>query len=132
MIELLAAAAIVCERPRVVDGDTIRCANTADVRLLAIDAPDRSWSTPCKEGRPYYVCDDAAAERATVRLRLAMATGRVVVHPVTTDRYGRIVARVEVGGKDMSCHQLAGKVARYVERYDNGSQIRSRCASFAK
>ena len=129
LIELMMAAAPICEQPKVVDGDSIRCANLGDVRLLAIDAPDRTWSRPCKQGRPHYVCDDAAAERATVRLRLALASGTVEVHPVTRDRYDRLVARVTVDGRDMSCHQLSGGVARYVERYDNGRAIARLCST---
>ncbi|WP_265562495.1 thermonuclease family protein [Sphingomicrobium arenosum] len=122
----LFAAAMVCHDPRVVDGDTIRCRDQGLVRMLAIDAPDRTSSRPCRQGRSHYVCDDAAARASTQSLD-RMLVGRVTIHPVTRDRYGRMVARVEANGRDLSCAQIVAGHARYVERFDNSGLIAARC-----
>lgn len=119
--------ALLCIAAVVIDGDSLRCRNLGEIRLLAIDAPDRTSSRPCREHFGDHRCDDAGAKAAKVSLREAMALGPVRVEPVTRDRYGRTVALVTAGGHDLSCWQLARGQARYIVRYDNGGRVAKLC-----
>jgi endonuclease YncB( thermonuclease family) len=49
---------IVCIAPAVIDGDSLRCHQIGQVRLLSIDAPDYRRSRPCREGFGDHVCSD--------------------------------------------------------------------------
>lgn len=104
--------AIICEQPRAVDGDTIRCANIPRaIRLIGIDAPELPGH--CRPGRICTPGDGHAARRALAAL---LAAGPVVVHPSPqSDRYGRILAHVLAAGISASCAQIATNwaVARY-------------------
>jgi endonuclease YncB( thermonuclease family) len=117
---------VTCAAPRVVDGDSINCSNLGRVRLLGIDAPDRMSSSPCRGGYGNHVCDDEGSRRAKQSLAVAM-TGRVTVQPVTRDRYGRMIAMVSAGGRDLSCWQINQGVARYIPSYDNGRRVARQC-----
>lgn len=101
----------MCDAPRAIDGDTIRCANLhARVRLLGIDAPELAGH--CRRGRACAPGDGAASMAALAKL---IAGGRVVIHGAGHDRYGRILARVTVGRVDLSCAMLAAGAA--IPRY---------------
>lgn len=103
--------AILCQAPRAVDGDTIRCANLSErVRLFGIDAPELAGH--CRPGRACTPGDGEASARALAAL---LARGAVWVKPAGHDRYGRILARVEIGGVDASCSMLGlgAAVPRY-------------------
>lgn len=102
---------IVCEAPRAIDGDGIRCANLpVGVRLIGIDAPELPGH--CHRGRVCTPGDGFAARAAMAAL---LTRGRVTVSPVGFDRYGRILARVTVGRIDLSCRLIATGAA--VRRY---------------
>lgn len=121
------AAALACAAPVAVDGDTLRCANlAAPVRLLGIDAPELPGhcrrGRACAPGNPYAAWDELAA---------ALRGAVVTVQPVAHDRYGRIVAQVFAGGRDLSCHQLARRRAVYVPRWDNGHRVAMACPAHA-
>jgi endonuclease YncB( thermonuclease family) len=106
-----APPAILCQAPRAVDGDTIRCANLpVRVRLLGIDAPELPGH--CRPGRQCTPGDGAASTRALAAL---LARGAVWVQPAGHDHYGRILARVQAGGIDTSCRMIATGAA--VPRY---------------
>lgn len=106
-----APPAIVCERPRVSDGDTLSCRNlSARVRLIGIDAPEMPGH--CNPGRRCTPGNGAASKRALVGL---VQTGPVVVRPQGYDRYDRILGRVSVNGVDLSCAMVAQ--GRAVYRY---------------
>jgi endonuclease YncB( thermonuclease family) len=105
----------LCLAAAAVDGDTLRCANVAEangrVRLARIDAPE--MATP--EGPP------AKAALA------AMLTGAVRCEQVDAspdwrgfqahDRYGRIVARCSVEGRDLGAAMLrAGQAVKWPRR----------------
>ncbi|OYZ15655.1 MAG: hypothetical protein B7Y35_06185 [Sphingomonadales bacterium 28-64-96] len=104
--------AIICEAPRAIDGDTIRCANIpVAVRMIGIDAPELPGH--CRKGRSCTPGDGYAAQRA---LAAMLAAGPVHVHPSPhNDRYGRLLARLVVAGADLNCALItAGQaVARY-------------------
>lgn len=106
-----APPAILCHAPRAVDGDTIACANLpARVRLLGIDAPELPGH--CRPGRQCTPGDGAASGRVLAAL---LARGAVWVTGEGHDRYGRILARVQVGNVDASCRMLDAGAA--VPRY---------------
>lgn len=106
-----APPAIICESPRAVDGDTLRCANLpVSVRLLGIDAPELPGH--CRRGRVCTPGDGWASQRALAAL---LARGPVWVSAAGHDRYGRILARVSGAGGDASCAMMASGAA--VPRY---------------
>ena len=103
--------AIVCERPYVIDGDTLACRNLpAHVRLIGIDAPELPGH--CRPGRHCTPGDGYASKRVMTAL---VAAGRPVVRPQGYDRYDRILGRVSVNGIDLGCQMLARRAA--VRRY---------------
>jgi len=119
-----------CADPWVIDGDSIRCSNLGEIRLLGIDAPDYRDSPPCAGHFGDHVCDDAAAKaakRALIRLKQRMRYAQWTVLPVTRDRYGRLVAEVRVGSIDLSCFQVSNGMARYISEYDTGRRIARAC-----
>jgi endonuclease YncB( thermonuclease family) len=120
---------IVCEAPWVIDGDSIRCANVGEVRLLGIDSPDYRDSPPCRGHYGDHVCDDEAAKAAKRSLIALVSRNRasVTLLPVTTDRYGRTVAEAWAGGVDLSCWQMRAGAARYIVKYDTGGRIARSC-----
>jgi endonuclease YncB( thermonuclease family) len=100
----------ICHAPRSVDGDTLRCANSrARIRLLGIDAPELG---KCRKGR---VCVEGDAIASTMALTSILTLRPVKVLPEGWDKYGRILARVQAGGLDVSCALLASGHA--VRRY---------------
>jgi endonuclease YncB( thermonuclease family) len=52
---------IACIAAVAIDGDGIRGRNIGEVRLLGIDAPDRTSSRPCRQRFGNHVCNDAKA-----------------------------------------------------------------------
>jgi len=102
--------AIICEAPRAVDGDNIRCANiTESIRLLGIDAPEMG---KCRKRAGCAPGSGPAAKQALAEL---LRRGPVVVAPEGKDRYGRVLARVSIGTIDLSCEMLAAghAISRY-------------------
>lgn len=79
----------------VVDGDTVRSAGVT-YRLANIDAPETGGRARCDS-------EAALGAAATQRARGLVAEADVVAVVPTgrTDRYGRVVARVEVDGRDL-------------------------------
>lgn len=114
---LLFAAACAQERPAVVgrasviDGDTLEIQDRR-IRLWGVDAPEGGQTCETADGRPWR-CGQAAANRLDAHLR-----DRVVsCFEEDTDRYGRLVARCQVGGEDVGAwlvrQGLAVRYARY-------------------
>lgn len=108
--------AIICEAPRAIDGDTLRCAGIGRVRIVAINArelhgPDKGG---CKGNAP---CPERSAESALANLSKLLRVQPVQLLPLTHDRYGRLVARVRAGGIDVGCAQVAGGFAAEWSRY---------------
>jgi endonuclease YncB( thermonuclease family) len=118
---------LLCLAATVIDGDSIRCRNLGEVRLLGIDTADYRSSRPCRGNYGDHVCNDNQARAAKVSLRTALVRGTVRVMPVSRDRYGRMIAVVTVGTTNLSCFQIRRGVARYIGRYDNGGMIAKDC-----
>ena len=103
--------AIICESPRVIDGDTLACANLpANIRLLGIDAPEMPGH--CRRGR---VCTPGDPVASTAHLRRLAIAAPAVVRQAGFDIYGRVLARVTFGRIDASCAMIASGHA--VPRY---------------
>ena len=97
---------ITCTDPVISDGDTFRC-GAHRIRLAGIDAPEMPGH--CRPGRACTPGDPFAAQ-AFLR---ALARGVVTCRRTDTDHYGRIVARCEAGGQDLSCAMInAGHAVR--------------------
>jgi len=111
---LLLAAAVT-----VIDGDTIR-AGDERIRLLGIDAPEIHG---CRQGRVCAPGDGQASKRSLE----AMMGGRISVQRVGQDRYGRTLAQVYVGGRNVACEQIRRGQAVYVAKWDNGGLLEADC-----
>ena len=111
---LILAAAIT-----VVDGDTIRAGNER-IRLLGIDAPEIHG---CRQGRVCVPGDGQASKRSLE----AMMGGKISVQRVGRDRYGRTLAQVYAGGRNVACEQIRRGQAQYVAKWDNGGLLAADC-----
>ena len=102
------AATLTGRTVRVTDGDTIVILSEGNVqhkiRLQGIDAPERrqAYGTKSKEHLSEWVA------------------GRfVVVETDKRDRYGRVVGKVLVGGKDVCLAQVVAGFAWHYKKYQN-------------
>lgn len=118
---------LLCIAAAAIDGDSIRCRNLGQVRLLGIDAPDRSDSRPCREDFGDHVCDTAAATKAKAAMRAALRLGPVKIEPVGRDRYGRMLGIAYAGPTNLNCRMLQVWGVRYIPRYDNGGRVARSC-----
>ena len=98
-----------CERPTIVDGDTIRCGKLR-VRLASIDAPEMPGH--CRPGR---VCTPGDPFASTANLTHLIHGQPLRCHQTDTDHYGRAVAFCFAGELNLSCAQVKAGVA--VVRY---------------
>lgn len=98
-------------RIRVVDGDTFDIGGTV-VRLHAIDAPELDQS--CDDAdNPAWNCGIWVRDRAR-----AMFEGREAsCSAVDTDRYGRVVAKCRVEGRDMGATLVSDGLAFAYREY---------------
>ena len=103
---LLVAAGLVLSQPVVVDGDTLHDGRRETYRVENIDAPERGARAQCLDER-------ALAEAARAYVLEWVARARRVEAPPSgrRDRYGRVVARIEIDGVDLgerlTAHGLA-------------------------
>lgn len=104
------AAIFLCLAPVAVDGDTLHCARQGAVRLLSIDAPELPGH--CRRGRACTPGDPFASKASLARL---VRGAKVSCTSEGRDRYGRILARCEARGLDLSCEQV--RLGHAVERY---------------
>jgi micrococcal nuclease len=93
---------------RVIDGDTIvvesELLSVGHVRLYGIDAPELAG--PCQQER-----DQAAAAKAKLEQLIKLGTHLQLQGP-SRDKYGRVVATVLLGGKDVGQELIAAGLAR--------------------
>lgn len=92
------------------DGDTIRVRNSSGqpvtIRLACIDAPETAQGA-----------SGAAATRA---LRQMLGSGPVEIRPQTVDRYGRTVAEVYAGGRNVNVEMVRVGAAYVYRDYLSG------------
>jgi endonuclease YncB( thermonuclease family) len=79
-----------------IDGDTLVC-NRQKVRLTNVYAAE---------------LDQAGGSAAKQRLRALVASGEVVLRPVGTDRYGRLLAEVYVNGRRIEQADIGPRAGR--------------------
>jgi endonuclease YncB( thermonuclease family) len=102
---------IICQAPRAVDGDTIRCANlSVRVRLIGIDAPELPGH--CRKGRR---CTPGDGQASRKQLAQMLRSGAVQIIASGKDRYGRILGIAQAGRLNVNCQMIASGHA--VPRY---------------
>jgi endonuclease YncB( thermonuclease family) len=95
-MEILFVLGFVLNQPQAIDGDTHRDAQGERYRVENIDAPERGRRAECAEERVL-----AEAATAYVAAWISQA-GTVEAQPIgRRDRYGRVVARIEIDGVDL-------------------------------
>lgn len=114
---LLSALALSCA---VIDGDTIRC-GTERIRLSGIDAPETS---ACRPGRRCVEGDGRAARKA---LDIILRQGDLRMERLGRDRYGRTIAAVYAGGRNVACSMIANGHAVYRKDWDNRGLVARDC-----
>jgi micrococcal nuclease len=114
---LAAALALSCV---VIDGDTIRCGDER-IRLSGIDAPETS---ACRPGRRCVEGDGQASRRALAAL---IDGKRFTIRRLGKDRWGRTIASLYVGGKNVACSMLASGQAVYVAKWDDLGVVKRDC-----
>ena len=107
MLSLLVAAGLVLTQPIVVDGDTLHDGRRDTYRVENIDAPERGHRAECTDER-------ALAEAARAYLMEWVASARRVeaLPSGRRDRYGRVVARIEIDGVDLGERLMARGLAQ--------------------
>lgn len=108
--------AFTAEVTKIIDGDSIKvksAKNTIEIRLYGIDAPEY---------------DQAFAGKAKKYLKKKLQGKSVVILPVDTDRYGRLVAIVRRGDMVINEQLLAEGLAWYYPKYCK----KSVCSSWKK
>ena len=92
------------------DGDTIRVIGAngkkATIRLACIDAPESAQG--------------AIGAESTVYLRQLLSAGALEIQPQTIDRYGRTVAEVFAGGRNVNLEMVRGGQAYAYRDYLDG------------
>lgn len=103
---LLLAVGLALAHPVVVDGDTLRDGDER-YRVENIDAPERGQRAECPEERAL-----AEAARAYVGEWVAGAQRDEALPTGRRDRYGRVVARIEIDGVDLGERLMARGLAQ--------------------
>ena len=100
-------SAAVCRVTHITDGDTLRLTcggGTHKVRLLGYDTPEIF--------HPLCPAELQAGQKATEVMRSLIASGPVTaVRFQGHDRYGRVLADLQVGGRDVRAVMLASGLA---------------------
>ena len=96
---------------RVIDGDTLEISGER-VRLFGIDAPEHDQRCTDAAGRPW-----ACGTRATEALRDLVQGRAVRCSGEEQDRYGRLVARCTVAGRDLGAAMVRDGMAFAYRRY---------------
>ena len=101
---------------KVSDGDTItvlRNGEQVKVRLGGIDAPEKD--------QPY-------GRKSRDHLASMVAGKNVIVDYTKTDRYGRVIGKVLVGGRDANLQQIKAGMAHWYEYYKADQPVSDRTA----
>ena len=92
------------------DGDTIRVTDAkgqkVTIRMACIDAPETAQGE--------------SGTQATLVLKQLLGTGPVEIRPQTVDRYGRTVAEVYAGGRNVNLEMVRLGMAYAYRQYLNG------------
>ena len=101
----------------VTDGDGLVMASER-IRLWGIDAPELDQT--CKRHGATYAC----GENARDTLAGLLTGGEVSCEPVDRDRYGRLIARCSVQGRDLGAEMVRRGWAVDFRRYSRGAYAR--------
>lgn len=123
MLTMLAAASMTLSGCTATDGDTIRC-GAERIRLLGIDAPELPGH--CRTGR---ICALGDPWRSKANITILLRRAPLTIRRLGRDRYGRTLAAVSAGGRDLSCEQLRAGLATYRPDWDNARTIARTCPS---
>ena len=93
---LNAAVSLAGERCLAIDGDTLVC-NRQKVRLTNVYAAE---------------LNEPGGRAAKQRLRTMISSGDVVLRPLGTDRYGRVLAEVYVSGRRIEQSDIGPRAGR--------------------
>jgi micrococcal nuclease len=106
LVPLLLAAGLVLADPVVIDGDTVRDGDER-YRVANLDAPEVGGHARCP-------AEEAAGEAARAEAAGMVAEARrVEAHPTgRRDRYGRVVAYIEIDGVDLGARLIERGLAR--------------------
>lgn len=107
---------------RVIDGDTLDVAGLR-VRLHGIDAPENNQTCQDRAGRDWACGEFVSAE---VRARYEGRAARC--EEMDRDRYGRIVARCSVDGRDMGEDIVSDGLAEAYRRYSMDYDLAEKAA----
>jgi micrococcal nuclease len=106
MLVVLVFAGLVLAQPVVVDGDTLRDGDER-YRVENLDAPETGARAQCPAERALGRAAASELERWVAGAR------RVEAFPIGhRDRYGRVVARVEIDGADLGERLIALGLAK--------------------
>jgi micrococcal nuclease len=107
------APEVLCLAIAIVDGDTlrVRCDDKPPItiRLAEIDAPEKA--------QPF-------GTRSRQHLAKLCFQQQAEIRPLTTDRYGRMVARVTCAGTDANAAQVSAGMAWAFTKYLTDSSIK--------
>lgn len=107
-----------CEVSDVHDGDTLRCADGARVRLHAVAA--RELDGTCSPGHP---CPAASAESARAALQQLAARQTIQCSPIGRS-YGRVTAICRTNtGLEINCAMVRSGTTLVWERFNRQAQI---------
>ncbi|WP_408585888.1 thermonuclease family protein [Novosphingobium sp.] len=113
LFQILAAGAALCVSPAVHDGDTIRC-GAERIRIANIDAPELPDSPKCQDRRRSYAwCDYRKGYASRDALQRFLASGPARIDRIGQDKYGRTLARITIGGKDVGAVLVAQGLAKW-------------------
>ena len=117
LLVTLGFSAAVAGDVAVTDGDGLVMAGER-IRLWGIDAPELDQT--CKRQGATYAC----GENARDALASLLTGGEVSCEPVDQDRYGRLVARCLVQGRDLGAEMVRRGWAVDFRRYSRGAYAR--------
>lgn len=104
-----------CRVGYVYDGDTVEVVcdgQSLTARLVGFDTPETK--------EPGCAAEAALGARATERLRALVEAGPVTMDSEGYDKYGRVLARMELGGEDVADILVREDLA---VRYDGGARV---------
>lgn len=116
----------VVGRASVIHGDTLEI-HDRRIRLWGVDAPEGRQSCDGADGRAWR-CGQTAADRLDDHLR----DRTVACFEEDTDRYGRMVARCEVGGEDVGAWLVRQGLAVRYARYAGAAYVAEEAAARAE
>ncbi|WP_112311348.1 thermonuclease family protein [Pseudogemmobacter bohemicus] len=112
-VSAVSASTLISGRPQVTDGDTLNF-GAVSIRLHGIDAPEAGQNCPRPEGAS-WACGTAATEA----LAALVAGQDIRCEALDRDRFDRVIARCEAGGRDLGQALVESGLAWAYTRYSD-------------